>query len=53
MSFYWDRQLDFEYVVVALEWGTASLRMIGRTTFCVQEGDHNYRIGCHFIKRLK
>jgi hypothetical protein len=53
MSFYWDRPLDFEYVVVALESTTASLRVIGRATFCVPEGDGNYRIGCQFIKRLK
>ena len=53
MSFYWDRQLDFEYLVVALESSTASLRLIGRTTFCVAEGERRYRIGCQFVKRLK
>jgi hypothetical protein len=53
MSFYWDRQLDFEYVVVALESGASSLRLIGRTTFCVPEGERKYRIGCQFVKRLK
>lgn len=53
MSFYWDRELDFEYLVVALESDTASLRLIGRTTFCVAEGERKYRIGCQFVKRLK
>jgi hypothetical protein len=53
MSFYWDRLLDFEYVVVALESSTASMRLIGRTTFCVPEGERRYRIGCQFVKRLK
>ncbi len=53
MAFYWDRQIDFDYVVVALETGTASMRVIGRTTYCVAEGDRNYRIGCQFVKRLK
>ncbi len=53
LSFYWSQPIDFEYVVVALESSTASMRLIGRTTFCVQETPLRYRIGCQFVKRLK
>jgi len=53
MSFYWNRPVDFEYVVVALESSTASMRLIGRTTFCVEEGPRRFRTGCRFVKRLK
>ena len=53
LSFYWNRPATFEYVVVALESSVASIRLIGRTTFCVREDDRRYRIGCQFVKRLK
>ena len=53
LSFYWNRPATFEYVVVALESNVASIRLIGRTTFCVREADRKYRIGCQFVKRLK